>query len=62
MLADIAGRPRRRRPANALLDGFQVAFTWAAILVAFGAVLLLLLIRKRDIEGIDPEAAPVPAA
>ena len=62
VLADIAGRPTQAQATEALLDGFQVAFTWAAILVAFGAVLLLLLIRKRDTEGIDPEAAPVPAA
>jgi hypothetical protein len=45
-----------------MLDGFQVAFTAAAILVAFGAVLLMLAVRKRDVANIDPEAAPVPGA
>lgn len=39
-----------------MLDGFQVAFTAAAILVAFGAVLLMLALR------IDPDAAPLPGA
>jgi hypothetical protein len=29
-----------------MLDGFRVAFTGAAILVAFGAVLLMLAVRK----------------
>jgi EmrB/QacA subfamily drug resistance transporter len=47
---------------GALLDGFQVAFTAAAILVAFGAVLLMVLVRKRDVANIDPEATPLPAA
>ena len=45
-----------------MLDGFQVAFTAAAILVACGAVLLMLAVRKRDVANIDPEAAPVPGA
>jgi MFS family permease len=62
VIADLGTRPSATQATEALLDGFQVAFTAAAILVAFGAVLLMLLIRRRDIEGIDPEAAPVPAA
>jgi len=45
-----------------MLDGFQVAFTAAAILVAFGAVLLMLAVRKRDVANIDPDAAPLPSA
>jgi EmrB/QacA subfamily drug resistance transporter len=62
VLADLGGRPSAAQATEALLDGFQVAFTAAAILVAFGAVLLMLLVRRRDVEGIDPETAPVPAA
>ena len=34
--------------ADALLEGFQVAFTLAAILVAFGSVLLFLVVRRQD--------------
>ena len=47
---------------SALLDGFQVAFTAAAILVAFGAVLLMLAVRKQDVANVNPDAAPVPGA
>ncbi|HKH15936.1 MAG TPA: hypothetical protein VKA57_00285 [Solirubrobacteraceae bacterium] len=45
-----------------MLDGFQVAFTAAAILVAFGAVLLMFAVRKKDVASVDPEAAPLPVA
>ena len=38
----------------------NVAFIAAALLVAVGAVLLMVLVRKRDVEGINPEAAAVP--
>jgi EmrB/QacA subfamily drug resistance transporter len=61
-LAELGHRPSQLEAANALLDGFQVAFTAAAILVAFGAVLLMVLVRKRDVANIDPEATPLPAA
>jgi MFS family permease len=62
ILSDLGRRPDPLERANAMLDGFQVAFTAAAILVAFGAVLLMLAVRKRDVANIDPEAAPVPGA
>jgi EmrB/QacA subfamily drug resistance transporter len=47
--------------ANALVDGFHVAFVSAAILVAAGALLLLALLRRRDVAGINPEQGMVPA-
>jgi len=62
VLADLGTRPSQAEAASALLDGFQVAFTAAAILVAVGAVLLMLVVRKQDVQSIDPDAAPVPAA
>jgi hypothetical protein len=62
ILADLGRPPNELEQANALLDGFQVAFTAAAILVAFGALLLMLLVRKSDVANIDPDAAPVPGA
>ena len=33
-----------------------------ALLVAVGAVLLMVLLRKKDVEDINPEAAAVPGA
>jgi EmrB/QacA subfamily drug resistance transporter len=62
LLADLGRQPSPVDRANALLDGFQVAFTAAAILVACGTVLLLLVVRKKDVENVNPDAAPVPAA
>jgi hypothetical protein len=55
-------RPSRVEHVNALLDGFQVAFTAAAILVAFGGVLLMFALRKKDVANVDPEAVPLPVA
>ena len=53
---------RRAEQTEALLDGFQVAFTLGAILVASGAVLLVLLVRREDVANVNPDAAPVPGA
>jgi EmrB/QacA subfamily drug resistance transporter len=47
--------------AFAAVEGFQVAFTAAAILVAVGAVLLAVLLRSRDVAAVDPEQELVPA-
>jgi hypothetical protein len=62
VLAGLGHRPGHVEQVNAMLDGFQVAFTAAAILVAFGAVLLMLAVRKRDVANVDPDAMPVPGA
>jgi EmrB/QacA subfamily drug resistance transporter len=48
--------------AQALVEGFNTAFFAAAILVAIGALLLLALVRRDDVAGVNPEAAPVPGA
>jgi predicted MFS family arabinose efflux permease len=48
-------RPSAAESASAVVDGFHVAFTAAAILVAVGAVLLALLLRARDVENVNPE-------
>ena len=48
--------------AQALVDGFNVAFMAAAILVAVGALLLLFIVRKEDVANVSPDAAPVPSA
>jgi MFS family permease len=52
----------RAAQAQALVDGFNVAFLAGAILVALGALLMLFLVRKADVANVDPEAAPVPGA
>ena len=62
VLGDLGHRPSPAEQADALLEGFQVAFTLAAILVAFGAVLLLLVVRRKDVANVNPDAAPMPAA
>ena len=62
VLADLGHAPNAAEQASALLDGFNVAFTVAAILVAVSAVLLMLLVRKEDVAGVDPDAAPLPGA
>jgi EmrB/QacA subfamily drug resistance transporter len=60
-LAGVGHRPTPADTAAALVDGFNVAFIAAAILVAVSAVLLLVAVRKRDVAGMDPDAAPLPA-
>ena len=46
----------------ALVEGFQLAFVVAAALLAAGAVLTALLLRRRDVERIESgEAVAVPA-
>src|SRR6185436_10250905 len=44
--------------AQALVDGFSLAFALGAVLFIAGAVLLPVLVRKRDVENVNPEAAP----
>jgi predicted MFS family arabinose efflux permease len=57
-----AGRPPSpAERVSGLVEGFQVAFTAAAILVALGAVLLALLLRRRDVANVNPEQVMVPA-
>ncbi len=44
-------------PAD-LVSGYQVAFLAAAIMLASGAVILAVALRKRDLEGLDLDLAP----
>jgi EmrB/QacA subfamily drug resistance transporter len=55
------GAPSAAQQAAATVDGFHVAFTAAAILVAVGAVLMALLLRARDVENVNPEQGVVAA-
>ena len=47
--------------AAALVHGYQVAFGAGAAMLATGAVLLTVLLRRRDVAGLEVEAAPVVA-
>jgi EmrB/QacA subfamily drug resistance transporter len=61
-LADLgAGPPDAAAQAAALVDGWQLAFVIAAVLVLLGAVLMLALVRGRDVANVNPQGAMVPA-
>lgn len=42
---------------DALVDGYHLAFLVGAIFVAVGALAIVLVIRRRDVAAINPEAA-----
>ena len=61
-LGGLTGAPSPAQQQAALVEGFQLAFLVAAGLVAAGAVILALLIRRRDVARIDAgDAVAVPA-
>jgi predicted MFS family arabinose efflux permease len=62
VLEGLGHPPNPVQQVDAMLEGFQVAFTAAAILVAFGALLLMLVVRRRDVANVDPDAAPIRGA
>ena len=49
-------------PQSALVEGFQVAFTGAAILMLVGVVLLGVLVRRSDVATVSPDPAVGPVA
>src|SRR5262245_51501851 len=48
--------------AQALVDGFQVAFAGGAVFMVLSLVAFVGLLRRRDVERIEAEAAAAPAA
>jgi hypothetical protein len=54
-LAAAGPNPTPTETAEALVHGFVGAFAGAAVFVAVGALLLLVLLRKRDLEAISTE-------
>jgi sugar phosphate permease len=52
--ASVAGSMDR---ASAIVEGFQVAFLGASILMLVGVMLLAALVRKSDVANVSPEAA-----
>jgi EmrB/QacA subfamily drug resistance transporter len=57
LAADKTASVRGADQATALVEGFQVAFTGAAILMLVGVVLLAALVRRSDVANVSPEAA-----
>ncbi len=61
-LSSVAGRPTPAEQAQALVDGFHVAFLGSAIVVAAGAVLLALLLRRQDVVAVGEGEPALEAA
>jgi EmrB/QacA subfamily drug resistance transporter len=62
VLGGLGHAPSPSDHAAALVDGYQVAFTVGAVLVALGAVGLATLVRRRDVARINPEESALAAA
>jgi len=60
-LAGVAGEPQPAEQAQALVDGFHVAYLGSAVLIAFAAMLLVLLLRREDVVAVG-ETQPAAAA
>jgi len=61
-LSGLGRAPTAADRAAALVEGFQVAFTGAAILMVVGIALMVLLVRRRDVANVNPEQAVAQAA
>jgi EmrB/QacA subfamily drug resistance transporter len=62
VLGDLGRQPNPAEQASALLDGFDIAFVAAALLLLLGAAVLLATVRKSDVANIDTEHPPLPTA
>ena len=62
VLGGLGREPSDGDTAQALVDGFHVAYLGSALLLGAAAVLLLALLRRRDVVAVSSgEATPVPA-
>jgi EmrB/QacA subfamily drug resistance transporter len=62
VIEGLGRRPTEGDTANALVDGFHLAWIGSALFLAVGAVLLVGLLRRRDVAAASQgEAAPVVA-
>jgi predicted MFS family arabinose efflux permease len=61
LAADLGRPPGPPERAVALVEGFQVAFLGASVLMVVGVVLLGALVRRRDVANVNPEQPVVPA-
>ena len=61
-LAGVGGQPTQEQQAQALTDGFHVAYIGSAVLIGVAAVLLLLLLRREDVVAVgEGSLEPSPA-
>src|SRR5262245_58560635 len=61
-LSGLGRQPTPVDQAEALVDGFHVAYIGSALLVAVAAVLLAVLLRREDVVAVgEGAAAPIPA-
>jgi EmrB/QacA subfamily drug resistance transporter len=60
-LSGLGHAPRPADQAQALVDGFHVAYVGSAALVAVAAVLLALLLRREDVVAVGEGEAALPA-
>ncbi len=55
------GEPSQDQQAQALVDGFHVAYIGSAVMIGVAAVFLLLLLRRQDVAAVSAgEVEPVP--
>jgi predicted MFS family arabinose efflux permease len=56
-LTDLGREPQPADQAQALVDGFHVAYIGSAILIAVGTIALLALLRRQDVVAVGEGAA-----
>jgi hypothetical protein len=61
-LADLGHAPGAADRASAIVDGFRVAFLSGMGLMLLGVILILLLVRRRDVAAINGTEAAAPVA
>jgi EmrB/QacA subfamily drug resistance transporter len=61
-LSEVVSAPSPGDQAQALVDGFHVAFFGAAVLVAVAGALLLLLLRRKDVAAVSAGEAAMAEA
>jgi EmrB/QacA subfamily drug resistance transporter len=60
-LSGVGGEPSPEQQAQALVDGFHVAYVGSAVLIGVAAILLFLLLDRQDVAAVgEGEPAPVP--
>jgi EmrB/QacA subfamily drug resistance transporter len=61
-LASVGGEPTPDDQAQALVDGFHIAYLGSAVLIAVAAVLFLLLLRREDVVAVGQGEAALAQA